>query len=187
MVRVEQGKGGIDPEVPLSQTLLQALREYYRWMKAGNLPVPRDRKWLAGRQAGYREDGMAGCARGPHPCRYYQARYASYSTALLRNTPTQNRSCRGAGRRARRHPCTTAFACVQDRPGPRLVVPSYFRAISFRCHTSRVSGVTIVAALCQSASAESFALAASRRRWSSVNRIRRLPCCSRRTRFSSRR
>ena len=33
MVRVEQGKGGIDREVPLSQTLLRALREYYRWMK----------------------------------------------------------------------------------------------------------------------------------------------------------
>jgi site-specific recombinase XerD len=33
MLRVEQGKGGIDREVPLSQKLLAALREYYRWMK----------------------------------------------------------------------------------------------------------------------------------------------------------
>jgi integrase/recombinase XerD len=40
MVRVEQGKGGIDREVPLSQTLLRALREYYRWMKPGTYLFP---------------------------------------------------------------------------------------------------------------------------------------------------
>jgi integrase/recombinase XerD len=33
MVRVEQGKGGIDREVPLSTKLLTALREHYRWMR----------------------------------------------------------------------------------------------------------------------------------------------------------
>jgi len=33
MLRVEQGKGGIDREVPLSLKLLDCLREYYRWMK----------------------------------------------------------------------------------------------------------------------------------------------------------
>ena len=32
MVRVVQGKGGIDREIPLSKKLLAALREYYRWM-----------------------------------------------------------------------------------------------------------------------------------------------------------
>ena len=33
VVRVERGKGGVDREVPLSPTLLAALREYYRWMR----------------------------------------------------------------------------------------------------------------------------------------------------------
>lgn len=40
MVRVEQGKGGIDREVPLSQTLLRTLREYYRWMRPGTYLFP---------------------------------------------------------------------------------------------------------------------------------------------------
>jgi integrase len=33
VVRVEQGKGGRDRDVPLSPTLLTALREYWRWMR----------------------------------------------------------------------------------------------------------------------------------------------------------
>ena len=33
VLRVEQGKGGRDREIPLSPTLLAALRAYYRWMR----------------------------------------------------------------------------------------------------------------------------------------------------------
>jgi hypothetical protein len=32
-LRIEHGKGGHDREVPLSPTLLTALRDYYRWMR----------------------------------------------------------------------------------------------------------------------------------------------------------
>jgi hypothetical protein len=37
------------------------------------------------------------------------------------------------------------LAFLLERPVPRLAFPSYFRAISFRCDASKVSGVTIVA------------------------------------------
>jgi len=33
VVRVEQGKGGIDRDIPLSPKLLETLREYWRWMR----------------------------------------------------------------------------------------------------------------------------------------------------------
>ena len=49
----------------------------------------------------------------------------------------------------------------------------------------RVSGVTIVATCPRIFRLSFFALSARRQRWLWVNRIRRLPICSRRTRFSS--
>jgi hypothetical protein len=73
------------------------------------------------------------------------------------------------------------------RPGPRFSCPSYFCAISFRCQANKVSGVTRVATSARSLRPNPLALAAKRRRWSSLNRNRRSPSCSRRTRFSSRR
>src|SRR5215472_14556343 len=67
------------------------------------------------------------------------------------------------------------WASVRGRPGPRLALPSCFRAISFRCQARRVPGVTIVA-ICDSARRPSpLARAASQRRWSSVKRSRRPP------------
>ena len=55
-------------------------------------------------------------------------------------------------------------SAVRGRPGPRFALPSYFCAISFRCHASKVSGVTIVAISRNSFLPSPFALAASRRR-----------------------
>jgi integrase/recombinase XerD len=40
MLRVVQGKGGIDREIPLSKKLLAALREYYRWMRPATYLFP---------------------------------------------------------------------------------------------------------------------------------------------------
>ena len=49
VLRVEQGKGGRDREIPLSPTLLAALREYYRWMRPQTYLFP-------GTQHGWRAD-----------------------------------------------------------------------------------------------------------------------------------
>ena len=49
VLRVEQGKGGRDREIPLSPTLLTALREYYRWMRPQTYLFP-------GTQHGWRAD-----------------------------------------------------------------------------------------------------------------------------------
>jgi site-specific recombinase XerD len=49
VVRVERGKGGQGREVPLSATLLAALREYYRWMRPQTYLFP-------GTQHGWRTD-----------------------------------------------------------------------------------------------------------------------------------
>ena len=49
VLRVERGKGGHDREIPLSPTLLAALREYYRWMRPQTYLFP-------GTQHGWRAD-----------------------------------------------------------------------------------------------------------------------------------
>ena len=48
VLRIEQGKGGRDRDVPLSPTLLAALREYYRWMRPQTFLFPGTHKgWRA--------------------------------------------------------------------------------------------------------------------------------------------
>lgn len=48
MLRVERGKGGRDREIPLSPTLLAALRQYYRWMRPQTYLFPGTRHgWRA--------------------------------------------------------------------------------------------------------------------------------------------
>jgi integrase/recombinase XerD len=48
VLRVEQGKGGRDREIPLSPTLLAALRAYYRWMRPKTYLFPGTRNgWRA--------------------------------------------------------------------------------------------------------------------------------------------
>jgi integrase/recombinase XerD len=48
VLRIERGKGGHDREVPLSPTLLAALREYWRWMRPQTYLFPGTRNgWRA--------------------------------------------------------------------------------------------------------------------------------------------
>jgi integrase len=64
MIRIEQGKGSRDREVPLSPTLLKTLRVYWRWMKPktylfpgtvkgwrADVPISVNTVWLACHQA----------------------------------------------------------------------------------------------------------------------------------------
>jgi len=64
MIRITQGQGSRDREVPLSPTLLEALRVYWRWMKPktylfpgtvhhrrADVPITSNIVWLACRQA----------------------------------------------------------------------------------------------------------------------------------------
>ena len=64
MIRINQGKGNQDREVPLSPRLLETLRVYWRWMKPttflfpgtvkgwrADVPITANHVWLACRQA----------------------------------------------------------------------------------------------------------------------------------------
>ena len=76
MIRITQGKGSRDREVPLSPTLLESLRVYWRWMKPktylfpgtvhhcrADVPISPNIVWLACRQAAQ----AAGIDKRIHP------------------------------------------------------------------------------------------------------------------------
>jgi integrase/recombinase XerD len=76
MIRITQGKGSRDREVPLTPTLLETLRVYWRWMKPktylfpgtvdhwrADIPITPNIVWLACRQAAQ----AAGIDKPIHP------------------------------------------------------------------------------------------------------------------------
>jgi integrase/recombinase XerD len=95
MIRINQGKGGRDREVPLSPKLLQTLRVYFRWMRPttflfpgtvkglrADVPITPNVVWLACRKAAQR----AGITKrlSPHSLRHSCASHLLEAGADLR-------------------------------------------------------------------------------------------------------
>ena len=95
MIRIEQGKGSQDREVPLSPRLLETLRAYWRWMKPktflfpgtvkgwrADVPITSNIVWLACREAAQ----AAGITKhlSPHTLRHSYASHLLEAGADLR-------------------------------------------------------------------------------------------------------
>jgi integrase/recombinase XerD len=79
VVRIRQGKGGKDREVPLSPKLLEQLRTYYRSLKRRNGWMFPSLQGAAARGADHPEGRLACLPRGHPAGRHHQASSSSHS------------------------------------------------------------------------------------------------------------
>ncbi len=93
VLRIEQGKGGRDREIPLSPTLLAALREYYRWMRPRTYLFPGTQHGWRADRADHHEGDLGGRAPRRAEGRDRQTRHATHAAAHLRDASA------GSGRR----------------------------------------------------------------------------------------
>ena len=97
MLRVVEGKGGIDREIPLEQETACSLARVLPLDAPGDLSVPRYGEPFARRQADYAEGRLASCPRSLHPRRDQETGVAAQHSPLLRNSPS------GVRRRSEEH------------------------------------------------------------------------------------
>ena len=93
VLRVEQGKGGRDREIPLSPTLLAALRQVLPVDATEDLSLSRDAPRLAGRCPDYHEGDLGGGAPRRAQGGHRQTRHAAHAATYVRDASP------GSGRR----------------------------------------------------------------------------------------
>ncbi len=83
IIRVVAGKGGKDRDLPRSPTLLETLREYWRWRKPKLYLFPHPYSWPASGGADFRQDRLDRMQRRRTSSRHQQTRHAAYAAPQL--------------------------------------------------------------------------------------------------------